>query len=350
MTIDIGFSKIRDFEYIAKRIIENSQFHGVRPPVVEFVGTVKIHGCNLGICQKPDGRLIIQTRETIVSETNNFFGAYDFVQKNKETFEKIFDAVRKAHYPADYKDIYIFTEYFGQGIQRKVGVKHLERRVAILDIVIKEDEENKTKLGYKQLKNYHDFSNDYVKFITQYPGFKQVIDFGASEEVLKEVLQVLQDYTYEVEKHCPVAAFHLPEDFKEDLIGEGIVWQAINSPARHLGLTFKVKGVKHVKVKQPMSPEQLALLDASTAFAVTALESGRLEQGIFKLQEKLLDPKDIKNTGEYVRWVVGDVADELSDKIKELGLDTRSVAVAVGKKAAAYFREYLKQGEQEKDN
>ena len=41
MTIDIGFSKIRDFEYITKRIIENSQFHGVRPPVIEFVGTVK---------------------------------------------------------------------------------------------------------------------------------------------------------------------------------------------------------------------------------------------------------------------------------------------------------------------
>ena len=127
MTIDIGFSKIRDFEYVAKRIIENSQFHGVRPPVIEFVGTVKIHGCNLGICQKPDGRL---------------------------------------------------------------------------------------------------------------------------------------------------------------------------------------------------------------------------EQGIFKLQEKLLDPKDIKNTSVYVRWVVGDVADELGDKIKELGLDARAVAVAVGKQAAAYFKNHIKQGDQ----
>lgn len=344
MTIDIGFSKIRDFEYVAKRIIENSQFHGVRPPVIEFVGTVKIHGCNLGICQKPDGRLIIQTRETIVNESNNFFGAYDFVQKNKETFEKIFDAVRKTHYPADYKDIYIFTEYFGQGIQRKVGVKHLERRVAILDIVIKEDEENKTKLGYKQLKNYHDFSNDYVKFITQYPGFKQVIDFGASEEELREVLQVLQDYTFEVEKHCPVAAFHLPQDFTEDLIGEGIVWQAVDAPENHGGIFFKVKGVKHIKTKQPKTPEELALLDAATIFAETALD-GRLEQGIFKLQEKLLDPKDVKNTGEYVRWVVEDAIDELDDKIKELNLDHRAVKVAIGKKAAAYFKNHIKNGD-----
>ena len=346
MTIDIGFSKIRDFEYIAKRIIENSNYHGVRPPVMTFTGTVKIHGCNLGICQKPDGRLIIQTRETIVNESNNFFGAYDFVQKNKEAFEKIFDAVRKSYYPADYKDIYIFTEYFGQGIQRKVGVKHLERRAAILDIVIKDDEENKTKLGYKKLSNYHDLSNESVMFITQYPGFKQVVDFGAPEEELRSVLQILQDYTYEVEKNCPVARFHLPDDFSEPLIGEGIVWQAIEGPENHLGLAFKVKGVKHVKVKEPKTPEELALMDASTAFATTALESGRLEQGIFKLQEKLLVPKDIKNTSVYVRWVVGDVADELGDKIKELGLDARAVAVAVGKQAAAYFKNHIKQGDQ----
>lgn len=126
MTIDIGFSKIRDFEYIAKRIIENSNYHGVRPPVMTFTGTVKIHGCNLGICQKPDGRL---------------------------------------------------------------------------------------------------------------------------------------------------------------------------------------------------------------------------EQGIFKLQEKLLDPKDVKNTGEYVRWVVEDAIDELDDKIKELNLDHRAVKVAIGKKAAAYFKNHIKNGD-----
>ena len=72
---------------------------------------------------------------------------------------------------------------------------------------------------------------------------------------------------------------------------------------------------------------------------------GRLEQGIFKLQEKLLDPKDVKNTGEYVRWVVEDAIDELDDKIKELNLDHRAVKVAIGKKAAAYFKNHIKNGD-----
>lgn len=342
MSIDLGFSKIRDFEWLSKRIIDNAKFHNKLAPKLTFTGTVKIHGGNIGVSQKPDGEIVVQTRETIVTPKDDFYGVYQYVQDNLDDLKKIFARVR-ADYQANDKTIYIFSEYFGQGIQRKVGVKHIKRRFAILDIVIKDSPDSKTKLGVEKLPMYHDLSTDKFMFITQYPKQTIDIDFNASDAELEVIANRLNDIALEVEADCPIARYHLGQSIKEPLIGEGMVWtaNATEVDSNHTGTTFKVKGVKHVKQKEPKTAEQLAAMDAASVFAENATSGGRLEQGIFKLQEMLLDPKDIKNTPVYARWVVMDVVSELGHKVIEANLDQQTVNVYVGKIAAQYFKDHV---------
>src|SRR6202008_3290351 len=126
----------------------------------------------------------------------------------------------------------------------------------------------------------------------------------------------LVDLTLKVEEQCPVAA-----DFGKFGVGEGIVWHNAET-----GLRFKGKGEKHsvskVSTVKPISAEDLERLKTVKNFVDTVVTENRLNQGLDKLREMGLE-LSVKSTGDYIKWVVGDVLKEEMDLIIASCLDKK---------------------------
>ncbi|TAW15085.1 hypothetical protein ELI25_04085 [Rhizobium ruizarguesonis] len=63
----------------------------------------------------------------------------------------------------------------------------------------------------------------------------------------------------------------------------------------------------------------------------------RLDQGLDFLSEQGL-PVDVKSTGDYIRWVIGDVFKEEADTISANGLNEAEVRKRIGSAAAHRFK------------
>src|SRR5688572_22625999 len=59
-------------------------------PVLKFIGSVKLHGTNLGISWNRKDGLWVQSRENIITPQKDNAGSAFFVETNKEAFEKLF--------------------------------------------------------------------------------------------------------------------------------------------------------------------------------------------------------------------------------------------------------------------
>ena len=95
-------------------------------PIVPFYGTVKVHGTNAGIGYDPESNeLWAQSRNHVLSEKSDNCGFHTFVMKNKELLISILSNLTKT-FP-----IVAYGEWFGAGIQKKVAVSTLQRRLMI---------------------------------------------------------------------------------------------------------------------------------------------------------------------------------------------------------------------------
>jgi hypothetical protein len=156
------------------------------------------------------------------------------------------------------------------------------------------------------------------------------IDFNAPQDVQNKLVEL----TLKVEENCPVAA-----EFGQSGVGEGIVW--FN---RETGLRFKVKGEKHsmskVSTVKPISEEDLARIKTIGNFVDTVVTENRLNQGIDKLRE-MGKPLTVQSTGDYIKWVVGDVLKEEMDLIVASMLDKKELNPAMSNKAKEFYFKYI---------
>ena len=138
------------------------------------------------------------------------------------------------------------------------------------------------------------------------------------------------EITNAVEAECPVG-----KHFGVCGIGEGVVWKADVFGER---VRFKVKGEKHsthrVKTLAAVDVERVGALND---FVANALTDSRLNQGLDYLREQGL-PISLQSTGDYIRWVIGDVFKEDADIIAASGLVEADVRKRIGSTAAIKFK------------
>ena len=58
-------------------------------PVITYVGTVKLHGTNAGVCYNDVADLWAQSRSNIITPQNDNYGFAFFVESKKEAFVKL---------------------------------------------------------------------------------------------------------------------------------------------------------------------------------------------------------------------------------------------------------------------
>lgn len=311
-----AFSSIESFRHVKETVKHYCQTHGKAWPVLNYTGTVKLHGTNAGIRLTPAGKVIPQNRTRILAPDSDNFGFAGWVHAHE-------NEIRTLLTPYLGKDgVTVFGEWAGKGIQKKVAVSLLDKHFIAFSLF--SDEE------YKRLPK--DICNPSIGFrnILEIPTYTAVIDFADPAPVLEK----LAELTLAVEKECPWGKY-----LGVTGIGEGIVWTCDERPF-DTDLWFKTKGLehkKHDKVKIEVDP---VLLESIEAVLEQILPEWRLEQGISYLRENNF-PVDPRSTGEYLKWISKDILKEDRDVIEANKLDWGRVNKAVQFKARQYFMDQI---------
>lgn len=337
------FPSIDQFRSVIKQVQDNTQFIGkdeddnpiycrtIELPTLRFTGTTKIHGTNASIgftfgC----GDFWCQSREHIITPENDNAGFANYVEKYREEFINLTgdvedDLVDTLDRHPEYYGAVIYGEWCGKGIQKGVGVNELPKMFVIFGIKLLAEEPHTniwlsdnfvSEIENPDINVYNIFSF----------GTKTIdIDFNKPEEAQNLLIQ----YTQEVEAECPVAKYFGIENG----VGEGLVWKCTTNDHYR----FKTKGEKHsiskVKTLVPIDIERVNSINECVSNIVT---ENRLDQGLDHLRMNKLE-LDIKNTGEFIKWINLDIIKEETDTIIGSGLEVKEVTNAASKVSKKWF-------------
>lgn len=329
-----AYHKIKQFKDVVRDVRHQANFKGLdednnpiyeesKKPIIPFIGTVKLHGTNAGICYY-SGEMLAQKRSSLIGSDNiNAHMEFNaFVQyTEKEKLHKLMSRLHEMYCNLD-EQITLYGEWAGKGIQKGVGISTLNKAFYIFDCKIYNFKTKGSRwIDVSDIRpdidnvfNVHQFETYFIEIDFNEPGMFQ-------NKLIK--------YTNNVEKECPIT-----RQLKGFGIGEGVVWTGYWNNQKYI---FKVKGEKHstTKVKKLASvdPEVLKSIYEFTEFACT---KNRIEQGIKEVgaQEK----KDMPN---LLKWVANDIMTEESDTLKANNLEWKQVASVCNNKVRQYFFEKL---------
>jgi hypothetical protein len=286
-------------------------------PTLSFTGTVKLHGTNASIVKYNDGRIEYQSRENVLSLTQDNNGFYNYMKNIENELHELLSPSPKEHFA-------LYGEWCGGNIQKGVAINGLPKMFVIFALKIDGVFYNFTatpevkkiwESKWNPLNIYH---------IQQFPTFHLNIDFNNPEYIQNTLISLTED----VEKQCPVGLH-----FGNEGVGEGIVWKCDNDP----NLFFKVKGEKHsVSKVTTLAAVDTVLLGNIQNFVDLAVQESRLLQGIEKLKEQGKEITE-KSTGDFLRWVVNDVVKEEEDTIIKNQWDVKKINPVISKKAREWY-------------
>lgn len=347
----ISFPSIEKFSNIVANINRENNFVGLdengdpiydpsKPkPILKFIGSVKLHGTNAGVCLNKKEGMWFQSRENIITPTQDNAGFAFFADSNKEQFVTLFAQIIRNEnlgyeYDVQNTTISIYGEWAGASIQKGVGVTNLPKSFFIFGVKItphvNTDEERKKKPAYWVDHSYLRSPENRIYNINDYKTFEIDIDFNTPALAQNQLIE----WTLEVENECPVAkAFGF-----DNTVGEGIVFSYTTDDGKRY--SFKSKGEKHaaksrVHTLKPVDDEKI---NKCIEVANKVTPEWRLDQ----MLEKQFDfmnggVMDVKKLGDYLRLVMADVLKEETDVIAEAGLEPKDIGKYVSDIAKKYF-------------
>ena len=340
----LRFPSIEQFRTVVKSARDANRKYNAPLTTLTFEGTVKLHGTNSSVVS--DGTdMWAQSRERVLTLTEDNAGFAQFVHKNSQIFADIIQDVRGYVYgdnPAgSNKTIGIFGEWIGQGIQSKVAISQLTKRfvifgICILDEISDELDENGQE-PERQWLSKGDIVNilhrgalaDYNIFdVYQFSTWNIKIDMASPELVQNK----LSEITLEVERECPAGKY-----FGISGLGEGVVWTCIDHPQGR-SYRFKVKGKKHsVSKVTELAEVDLVKVANIQEFVERTVTENRLNQMYDKMDELGIDRQEIKNVSQFLKLVGSDVIKEELDVLEASGLTTKDVMSKVSGKARDWY-------------
>lgn len=285
------FPSIEQFRNTVKAVRKYMIHKDLEEYAVEFIGNVKLHGTNAAIVLD-DGQLFYQSRSRIIDINSDNAGFAWFCESNKDHLH----SWMKKYSPGN--SFVMFGEWVGKGIQKGVGISEIEK--SFFPFAFKVDgrwvEAEQFIDAIEELRDIRVFSHLVQNMASI------VIPFHNPESVIAD----LESVTQRVEKECPVA-----KDFGISGIGEGVVWiPADVNLLQWTDLWFKVKGDKHSNSKTTTGAKvKVAVVENLKEILDNVVTANRLEQGLQVLKESGKEI-DVKYTGEYIRWVIGDIMRE----------------------------------------
>ncbi|VAW74728.1 hypothetical protein MNBD_GAMMA12-3071 [hydrothermal vent metagenome] len=312
----IKFSSIGQFRNIVKDICE---YEGPRLPTLVFHGTVKVHGTNASIVINSDETQYAQSRNNVLSTSTDNSGFSAWHQQKQALFAEYAAKIKVHENLSEQETIIVYGEWAGKGIQSGVAVSELDKFFYIFGVKVFNGEDHywvKDVPSFVNATDICDANSIWKKSIE--------IDFNDPGKIQNDLIAL----TNLIEAECPVG-----KRFGVSGVGEGIVWEFIDSRGKKI--SFKVKGAKHsiskVKKLASIDPERIESISKFVEYAVT---ENRLNQGFSEICHNEADRALL---GPFIRWVSNDILKEENDTLVANGLTMRDVGSALSKKARNWF-------------
>lgn len=318
-----AFPSIGHLRHLQKAL----SFQPWTPDIIEYRGTVKLHGCNTAVCQDAvDSDIFVQSRNRILSLEADNHGCFSFVTDRLDHFKGIINRIRIMRPEA--ASIKVFGEYAGQKIQCGVGISKAPKFFCIFTIYIDGQAQDTSDFS-----DIHDNENrifNVMQFGTYSVKINKADPMASAEEIDR--------LTKEVSEDCPAGRFiGFPG------MGEGIVWtmQGQQSCSRiwFKSVVENFSDTIAAKVKVPKAVDPDTDTEKVDDFVEKFAHDKRMNQGLDHLRE-FNKPIDNVSIGAFVKWVTDDMLKEEGDILnaKEKNV-CRQLA---SKKAVTWFKSFLK--------
>lgn len=319
------YHSIEQFRNTIKHVQDTCKFKSIPLPKIDYIGYVKLHGTNATIQIDVDNNKFIygsKNHELSIHDDNCGFMNYF---KDKEF---IFNEIVTQAKDDNFKEIRIYGEWVGKGIQKGAAISQIEKSFIIFQIEMDD-------LDIVLPKETEIYNDNRVYFINQFKIYEIEIDFNNPQFYQNTLIK----YTEEVENQCPAGKY-----FGIEGIGEGIVWSpkcSYYDDFNQEKLVFKVKGEKHsvTKVKKLASVD-IEMINSIQEFCNNTVTENRLNQGLDYFKEMNLDI-DIKNLSIFIKWVCSDISKEEIDTIEGNNLPKKVVMQNVSKMTREFFIKFL---------
>lgn len=322
----IKFPSIGHFRHVIKEVKYHFTFAGmddngdpiyddsVTIPILEFEGTVKLHGTNSAVTIDSNGNFSCQSRNKTITQKEDNLGFANFISS--------LDPASVFPQPLHDQKITWFGEFCGYGIQQKVGVSKIPKQFFVFGAKLDEE-----WLDIRGLEFNHPLVHNIYSFETQ----KIEIDFNNPDFSIPK----LEDLVKKVEQECPVA-----KSFGVSGVGEGWVFRCVHPELKSSKFWFKVKGEEHSNApRKPLSthPEKLKSIES---FIAKHFHEERFTQGVHFLKEMGKEISE-KSTGDFIRWVVKDVVKEEKDEMDFNDITEKEVGKYGSSVSKNWFFKYL---------
>jgi hypothetical protein len=316
-----------------------------KKPVIQFTGTVKVHGTNAAVCYNAQSGLFVQSREKVYSldQDTEHAGFVKFVAEREGVFiQMLVQLAADSNINTSEDTVYLYGEWCCGNIQPGVGVTQVEDKHFLPYACKAMDNDNVPEFtdGYENNlpEQWIDIS------MTSFPAYDPRVigmstfgvyvidvDFNAPEIAYNKMC----DWVDVIEAECPVAKYLGVAGG----VGEGLVFEGLHMS---LGkLIFKMKGTKHAgksHVKAVKKIDEGVLLQINTLVdAVTPV--WRLSQ--FYNEVVADEGAQMKQIGPFIKLVMADIVVEEQLTIKESGLEFKKITGALAAKIKGYFFEQM---------
>jgi hypothetical protein len=300
----VPFPKIHAYHDAVSHARRTRELDARRPGETLYRGTVKLHGSNAGVRVPRDGQIYPQSRNRALDLASDNFGFAAFAFAQEQAIQEIARLIKTQ---MGVRDLTLFGEWIGPGVQKGVAIAQLPARQWVLFAVAATEFAVPVFFDICQIG----------QLSCPEAGIYNVLDAGdvqisvdlSSPASCTQAAEAINAHTQRVEDACPWAA-----RFGLDGIGEGLVWTPVGG-YEDPGLCFKSKGAKHkgephagpraVRLASPTA-EQFASIDA---FVAAYVDSARVAQGVEYLRE-VGEPIDMRSTGAFLQWITSDVLAE----------------------------------------
>ena len=338
-----SFPKISQFRNTIQHVASHVRYKGKDPeteepifdpsiplPKLRFKGTTKLHGSNAGLI-KIGNNYHCQSRQNCLNypySDNMGFGRMIHTL-GPDIVHNLFDTISP-----NCENLNIYGEICGANIQKGVGIEGLPRMFVIFAAKKEIDSETTEwiKVDPEKLKDFNRFN---VYHIEQFENstYEVEVDFQNPELASVEFGKL----TLQIEAECPVAK-HFGVN---NGVGEGLVWSCIEEGYYgSSGFWFKTKGTLHSvsKVKKVASVDAEKVKNV-IEFVENTVTENRLEQAWQATRElhSGIELLTVKQTGDFIRWVIKDILDEEADTMAENDLSNKCIGGKVATKAKNWF-------------
>jgi hypothetical protein len=343
----ISFPSIEQFRTIVTNINRHFNFVGLdengdaiydvsKPkPTLTFKGTVKLHGTNFGVCFNAIDGMWCQSRENIITPTNDNAGSAFFAESHKAAMLRLFaEVAAREGIDTSANTISIYFEWVGKGIQKNVAISQIDKSAFIIGVKvtphIENEEDRKDNPAYWVSSEGLSSVEDRIYNIEDFETFSIDVDFNVPQLSQNAIIEM----TMAVEASCPVG-----KAFGIDDIGEGIVFSCEYKGQVY---RFKSKGTLHagkskVTTLKPVDNEKIQHI---INVAQLICPDWRLDQMLTQTFDLLNGGElDVKKLGDYIKAVTSDVFKEEMLTLADNGVEPKEVGKYVSEIAKKYFFE-----------